>query len=363
MLPQNPAVYLNNYAVGLQKACGFVRLKSSYNENIENNKLKEKGESCMKKKLRKFVQYVFVFLLIIFAIGFTYQGISASKDIKKYTSVGEMYEVYGNKMHIYIGGEGDSTIVFNAGWGTANPYADFFPLYEKLEKDTKYAVIDRFGYGYSKMTDRERDIDNIVDETRQLLEKSGQKPPYILVGHSLASLETIRYAQRYPDEVKGIVLVDGGNPEYYSEPKPAAIFFSKVLGFLRTTGVLRIAYQVNEDFFIESRNSLEFVPAELKEIDRAFTLIKVGNKNVTDEMHQIRHNAEKVLENPNIEVPITVLTADSFGEIKEDWLQSQIELSTWSSSGKHIVVKDANHSIHHYQPDAIAAEILRMLKQ
>ncbi|MFJ8258296.1 alpha/beta fold hydrolase [Peribacillus asahii] len=316
----------------------------------------------MKKKLRKFVQYAFVFLMIIFAIGFTYQGISASKDINKYTPVGKMYEVYGNKMHIYTGGEGDSTVVFNAGWGTSSPYTDFSPLYEKLEKDTKYAVIDRFGYGYSEMTDRERDIDNIVDETRKLLQESGQKPPYILVGHSLASLETIRYAQRYPDEVKGIVLIDAGNPEYYSEQKPATIF-SQVIGFLRTSGLLRLAYQINEDFFLQSRNNLEFVPAGLKELDEAFTLIKIGNKNVTDEMRQILNNAEKVSENQSLEVPLTVLTADSFGEIKEDWLESQIELATWSSSGKQIVVKEANHSIHQYQPDIIAAEILSMLKQ
>ena len=316
----------------------------------------------MKKKLRKFVQYTFVFLVIIFAVGFTYQGINVSKDIKKYTPVGKMYKVYGKKMHIYTGGEGDSTVVFNAGWGTPNPYVDFSPLYKKLEKDTRYAVIDRFGYGYSEMTDRKRDIDNIVDETRKLLKESGQKPPYVLVGHSLASLETIRYAQRYPDEVKGIVLVDAGNPEYYSKQKTATVF-SQAMGFIRASGLLRMAYQINEDFFIQPRNSLEFVPAKLKEIIQAFTLIKLGNKNVTDEMRQIRNNAEKVSEDQSLQVPLTVLTADSFGKIKGDWLESQIELSAWSSSGKQIVVKEANHSIHHYQPDIIAAEILSMLKQ
>lgn len=308
------------------------------------------------------MQYTFVFLVIIFAVGFTYQGINVSQDIKKYTPVGKMYEVYGKKMHIYTGGEGDSTVVFNAGWGTPNPYVDFSPLYKKMEKDTKYAVIDRFGYGYSEMTERKRDIDNIVDETRKLLKESRQKPPYVLVGHSLASLETIRYAQRYPDEVKGIVLVDAGNPEYYSKQKTATVF-SQVIGFIRTSGLLRMAYQINEDFFIQPRNSLEFVPAKLKEIDQAFTLIKLGNKNVTDEMRQIRNNAEKVSEDQSLQVPLTVLTADSFGKIKEDWLESQIELSTWSSSGKQIVVKEANHSIHQYQPDIIAAEILRMVQQ
>ncbi|WP_422698379.1 hypothetical protein [Desulfofarcimen acetoxidans] len=47
--------------------------------------------------------------------------------------------------------------------------------------------------------------------------ESGQKPPYILVGHSLASLQIIRFAQTYKNEVSAIVMIDGGNPEYYSK--------------------------------------------------------------------------------------------------------------------------------------------------
>lgn len=305
--------------------------------------------------------YSLAFLIFIFAVGFTYQGISASKDVKKYTAVGKMYDVFGEKMHIYTGGVGSTTVVFNAGNGTSNPYIDFYPLYERLEKDTKYAVIDRFGYGYSEMTDRKRDIDNIVEETHQLLQESGQKPPYIMVGHSLASLETIRYAQKYPKEVKGIVLLDGGNPEFYSKQKPPT-FFSQLSQFLRTSGVFRVATQINEDFLNVQRNNLEYVPTKLKEIDLAFNLIKLGNKNITDEIRLMPQNAKKVLEDQSLEVPLTVLIADGFGKVDQDWLETQAELATWSSSGKHIVVKDSKHYVHHYHPDLIAEEILSLSK-
>lgn len=308
------------------------------------------------------MQYALGFLLLFFAVGFTYQEISVSKDKKTNTAVGELYEVYGNKMHIYKGGEGESTVVFLSGWGTANPYVDFYPLYEKLEKDTKYAVIDRFGYGYSEMTDRKREIDNIVDETRVLLQESGLEAPYILVGHSLASLETLRYAQKYPEEVEGIVLLDAGNPEYYAAQKPAT-WFSQVIQSLRTSGILRMLVSINEDILNGTRNNLEFVPANLQEIDKASTLTLIGNKNVTAEMRQIQNNAAKVLKEKSVKAPLTVLTAGSFGEVKEEWLESQAALSAWSSSGKHLVLEDSHHSVHHYQPDLIADEILSLLKQ
>lgn len=314
------------------------------------------------KKTRKFFKVAFAFLLLFFAVGFTYQGISVSNDKKTNKAVGELHEVFGNNMHIYKGGEGDSTVVFLSGWGTANPYVDFYPLYEKLEKHTKYAVIDKFGYGYSEMTDRKREIDNIVEETRDLLQKSGVEAPYILVGHSLASLETLRYAQKYPEEVEGIVLLDAGHPEFYAEQKPAT-WFSQVIQSLRTSGVLRMLVSINEDLLNGTRNNLEFVPAKLQEMDKASNLSLLGNKNVTDEMRQIKNNAAKVLEQKSVNVPLTVLTADSFGEVKEDWLESQKELSTWSPSGKHIVLEDSNHSVHQYQPGLIANEILSLIKQ
>lgn len=322
----------------------------------------------MKKKgfwneIRKFMRYSLAFLVLLVSCGFIYQGVGASKDLKKYTAVGKKYEVFGKKMHIYTGGKGSSTVVFNAGAGTPNPTVDFYPVYQMLNNDTKYAVIDRFGSGYSDMTERKRDIDNIVEETHKLLQVSGQKPPYIMVGHSLASLETIRYAEKYPDEVKGIVLIDGGNPEYYSKQK-SVVAVSHIMQFLRTSGVLRVLYSINEDFFVKARNNLKFVPNNLKEIDGAYTLIQTSNKNQIDEMRQVNKNAKKVLEeNHLLEVPMTVITAGSFGDIKKDWRDSQAALSSWSKSGKQIVVKDSYHYIHHYRPDIVAGEILRLSNQ
>lgn len=306
--------------------------------------------------------YSLSFLLIILTVGFVYQGVSASIDMKKYKAPGRMYDVYGKQMHIYTAGKGNATAVFIAGWGTANPYVDFSPLYDKLQKDTKIAVIDRFGYGYSEMTDRERTIDNIVDETHKLLQESGQQPPYIMVGHSLGSLEVIRYAERYPDEVKGIVLLDAGNPEYYSNQKPL-ITYSKTLQFLRNLGLIRLIYHLNDGLLLETRNHLKLVPNELKEVDEAYNLANIANNSVIDEMRQIQINANKVIkENNGLKMPMTVITADNFGKIEKDWLETQIKLASWSSSGKQVVLQDSKHYIHQYHPDRIAEEILRLSK-
>ena len=52
----------------------------------------------------------------------------------------------------------------------------------------------------------------MVAELRSLMQRAGVKPPYVLVGHSLGGIYMLDFAQRYPEEVAGLVLVDTRHP-------------------------------------------------------------------------------------------------------------------------------------------------------
>lgn len=301
-------------------------------------------------------------LFVLLVAGFIYQKVSVGIDLKSYKPVGQLYPIGDKMMHIYTGGSGDFTVLFGTGWGTANPYADFYPLYNEVSKHAKFAVYDRFGYGYSDITDKKRDIDTIVDEIHELLNKSGQKPPYILVGHSLASLETIRFTQKYKNEVKGIVLIDGGNPEYYVNQKPVtviSIFQKQLISF----GIARLLYKIDsfEASINSERNTLKLLPYKLKELDKTSTLIKANNDNIIDEMRRSQSNAKKVVDGGWLgNIPLTVITAGNFGQVSQSWLDSQEKLKDWSTSGKQFIVKDSKHYIHQYEPEIIVNEILKI---
>ncbi|MFC3804202.1 alpha/beta fold hydrolase [Cohnella sp. GCM10012308] len=268
-------------------------------------------------------------------------------------------------MHVYAGGQGEVTVVLASGWGTANPYVDFYPLYEKLAPHVKFAVYDRFGYGYSDTTDKKRDIDTIAGEIHEALQASGQKPPYVLAAHSLGSLETLRFAQKYPDEVKGIVMLDAGSPEFYYNDT-----FDSAGGFLNKllikTGVIRLLFhsQAVIDNSRASRNGLKFVPDELKQIDLTGALLKLQNANMDDELRQARSNAKIVLDDKKpFDLPLTVLTSDYSGVADEDWARYEKEFTSWSSQAKQVVIKDSEHYIHQYRPDLVADEILAVVKR
>jgi pimeloyl-ACP methyl ester carboxylesterase len=50
----------------------------------------------------------------------------------------------------------------------------------------------------------------IAKELHTLLQNAGEKPLYVLVGHSFGTANVRIYNGLYPNEVVGMVLVDGG---------------------------------------------------------------------------------------------------------------------------------------------------------
>lgn len=58
-----------------------------------------------------------------------------------------------------------------------------------------------------------------MQELRQNLQARGLKPPYVLVGHSMGGLYMQLFARMYPQEVRGLVLVDAVFPGVIKKPE------------------------------------------------------------------------------------------------------------------------------------------------
>ncbi|MGN7414014.1 alpha/beta fold hydrolase [Paenibacillus sp. SAF-068] len=322
----------------------------------------------MKKGLRRGLKVLGGIMLatgLLLMAGTAYEAYQSTQDMKSYPPPGKYYEVSGRNMHLYTAGRGEVTVVFASGWGTPNPYVDFSPLYDKLKSKVKIAVYDRFGYGYSDYTDEPRDVDTISEEIHQLLRTSGQRPPYIMVGHSLGSLETLRFAQKYPDEVAGMVMIDGGSPEYYStvEMDTPEWYFASAR-FLVKTGVARTLLH-SDRMMATLVIDPKLVSTPMKKAATISTLKHAYNDNVMNEMRHSKINASHVLENKKqFSFPLTILTAgsDQPNEGTRAWQADQAKFASWSKQGNQRLVPDAEHYIHNSQPDIVAAEIMKLVK-
>lgn len=316
----------------------------------------------MKKKWVKGLLYALSFFLVMLGVGSVYQAIGVRADRDEYQPIGSLYEVKGTDMHLFAAGEGEATVVFATGWGTVQPYVDYYPLTQRVSQHAKVAVYDRPGSGFSEQTDRVRDIDKMVDEIHELLAIGGQRPPYVLVGHSLGSLEVLRFAQRYPDEVKGIVIIDGGTPEYYAKTKPLTAI-SHVQRFLVNTGVVRTLLHFDGVYksLNNERNELRDVPEELRQLDLQATRMIASNPTVTDEMRNSQANAKKVLsDKAQLPIPLRSFVA---GSSADGWIDDQKEWLTWSADAEQQIVEGAKHYVHHYEPELVADVIIELIEQ
>lgn len=198
------------------------------------------GILTIKKLYKRRLFHVLALILIILVIGILWQCNMSSYEKEEYNPPGQLIKLDSHKRHIYVEGEGSPTVVFTVGSGTPCAYTDYYNIQKEISKMVRTISYDRPGFGWSEPTSTPRTIGKQVDELHELLCKAGEKPPYILVGHSLSSLEVIHYAQIFPEEVLEIILIDGGNPTFYTNYSEfSALASNRFSEAMRVTGIAR----------------------------------------------------------------------------------------------------------------------------
>lgn len=336
---------------------------------------KPKAEKKLIMKTISMKKKIILGILTILIMGIAYEQIGEYCDKIKYKPIGQLINVNGHNMHIFREGNGNATVVFASGWKIPSPYVDFYPLYSEMSKHTRIAVYDRPGYGWSDIANDSRDIDTITKETHELLEKSGEHPPYILIGHSIGSLEVLRFAQLYKNEVKGVILIDGSNPDMYSSMVKPSVFasmraslFNSSIYLLNKIGISRLLFNIVPNFYSSTvlstaRNNLSLTPDNFKKLDEAMFLRTFNNKNQIDEGKNKEMNALIVVSEGYInDIPLRIITSEEINSYKEAG-ENQLNLKKWSTDSKQTIVKGSGHAIHWYHPEVINNEILDILNK
>lgn len=118
------------------------------------------------------------------------------------------------KFRIKEFGTGDATVIFESGMSDSLEVWGSIP--DSTAKSARVFLYDRADIGKSDTSILERTIPNMVLELRSILKNQEINPPYILVGHSLGGLITRYFASNYPDEVKGLLLLDPAPESFWN---------------------------------------------------------------------------------------------------------------------------------------------------
>lgn len=310
-----------------------------------------------KKKGRKTILIIFGIIIIFLLAVYINHRIQLNKESQLLAPLGQIVEVEGHNMSIYTEGTGDKTIVFMSGGGTCSPILDFKSLYSLLSDEYKVVVVEKFGYGFSDVVNKERDISSILEDTRTALKSAGIEVPYILCPHSMSGIEALYWAQQYPEEVSAIVGLDMAVPKAYEDYK-INMPLLKLSQFAANAGITRMLPGVAESDAIKYGTLSD----EEKEIYRAIFYNRTATTTMMNEVGSIKENAKIVEAGETPQVPTLLIVSNGMGTgwNKEDWRSYQIEYAESVENGM-VIELDCPHYVHDHQYEMISEAIKEFL--
>jgi pimeloyl-ACP methyl ester carboxylesterase len=154
--------------------------------------------------MNRFIAVLSVAALLTSAVS---AGAGAAPQDQRYTRPGQLVRVDNHRLNVYCVGSGSPTVVFDSGWEDWAPaWAIVQPAVAQFTRACSY---DRAGAGFSDPGPMPRTSVRIADDLHAALHRAHIPGPYVLVGHSFGSYNTRTFLDRYPNEVAGLVLVDG----------------------------------------------------------------------------------------------------------------------------------------------------------
>ncbi len=142
-----------------------------------------------------------------------------------------MTRLDGGTIAIYRSGIGHPTVVLQSGLGDGK--STWSSIVERLGNWESVFAYDRPGYGESEKSENPRDPCRIAEELHDLLHASAVPPPYLLVGHSLGGLYQYAFAQLYPQEVAGLLLLDPTHPQHWKRMQKDASVQAAAMRIMR----------------------------------------------------------------------------------------------------------------------------------
>jgi pimeloyl-ACP methyl ester carboxylesterase len=239
-------------------------------------------------------------------------------------------DVGGHNLNLLVGGEVAPTVVFEAGFGAG--LTSWSTIQSDVAKFARTVSYDRAGIGLSEAGPKPRVAKQIALELHTALQNAGIAPPYVLVGHSFGGIYVRVFADMYPNEVMGMVLIDPSQ----------------------------------ESFDDWARTHQEAQRIALDE------QIAKGSQGVRDESAEVKtsYQQARAAKVPT-GVPVILLTAmkdDSMpAAVRTVWVEKHDEWITKVPGGRHIKVENSGHFIQGEQPlvviDAIRQAVTQGTKQ
>jgi pimeloyl-ACP methyl ester carboxylesterase len=275
-------------------------------------------------------------------------------------------------------------VVLDSGLGV--PALGWILVQSEVARFARVCSYDRAGYGWSDPGPEPRTSSEIAKELKALLDAAGERPPYVIVGHSFGGFNIRVFTSLYPGEVAGLVLVEGSHededhriaellPPSVMEREAKADLWNERLG--RIIRPVRVRFGIERlqletgwgtpDYGIQSSRLPKDLREELlylRQQDKFGKAVAAEGNAFQQSLLEVRRAGALgdrpliVLTAGNPYEPDPILTREQAEKVKNLWIYDlQLHEADLSTRGKQIIVPDSTHMIPIDRPDAVVSAI------
>jgi len=308
--------------------------------------------------------------------------VAEDQRLLPYTQPGQLVDIGGRHINMHCAGAGTPTVILMAGifsWSVV-----WYKTQPVIAQKTRVCAFDRASYGFSDPASRPQIISDVVEDLHKVLQAGSIPGPYVLVGHSLGGLEARVYAQRWPTDVVGMVLVDTAlaaeglideNQPDFDEADGRESYAADMLhcAFLAMHGPLEPSGPEYQDCSSVAALPND-TPAAFRKIwPQFFTAEYFADKvSLMSSVYTHRYDSADhhrlgamplvvlSIEHPWIsDTPAGVRLDRSYGKI---WNALHQDLASLSSRGVHRIIKGSAHHIQLDKPQAVIDAVDEVLR-
>lgn len=353
MATLHPLRWIVSFAIGLPLIILLLAGAAALTHNADLGR-------SMVRTARAVVAFEIFLLAVVALVGISYQRSSVRREETLIHPPGQLVDVGGYRLHLFCIGSGSPTVILD--FGLDGSYLDWYYVQPQIAQFARVCSYDRAGYGWSDPSPKPRLPSAMSEELHTLLGRAGEKPPYILVGHSFGAFDVRMYAHKFPEEVAGVVLVDGSHPDellpFYTQKK----FWIRLMQFTMPFGLprwrkwcgggppeagsVRQAIGCRSKPFATHYRQWSAFPASAQEVRTLETLGELP-------LVVISRDPQRTPENP----------ADGLFEKREQhWKKLQLSLMQLSTNSTQIVAKGSGHSVPMARPDVIVSAVKALVE-